>query len=71
SQNNQLSKSNNQIESEQSSDKIVSTYSNNDNNATKVNVYQTKTSQEANTKNASASKTTQTSKSNSTQSVYS
>ena len=48
--------SNNQIESKQSSDKKVSTYSNNDNNATQVNVDQAKTSQEANTKNASASK---------------
>ncbi len=71
SQSNQVAQSNNQIESKQSSDKKVSTYSNNDNNATQVNVDQAKTSQEANTKNASASKTTQTSTSNSTQSGYS
>lgn len=56
SQSNQVAQSNNQIESKQSSDKKVSTYSNNDNNATQVNVDQAKTSQEANTKNASASK---------------
>ena len=52
SQSNQVAQSNNQIESKQSSDKKVSTYSNNDNNATQVNVDQAKTSQEANTKNA-------------------
>lgn len=51
-----MAQSNNQIESKQSSDKKVSTYSNNDNNATQVNVDQAKTSQEVNTKNASASK---------------
>ena len=54
SQSNQVAQSNNQIESKQSSDKKVSTYSNNDNNATQVNVDQAKTSQEANTKNASS-----------------
>ena len=71
SQSNQVTQSNNQMESKQSSDKRVSTYSNNDNNSTQINVDQAKTSQEANTKNASASKTTQTSTSNSTQSGYS
>lgn len=42
SQSNQVAQSNNQIESKQSSDKKVSTYSNNDNNATQVNVDQLK-----------------------------
>ena len=56
SQSNQVTQSNNQMESKQSSDKRVSTYSNNDNNSTQINVDQAKTSQEANTKNASASK---------------